>query len=276
MNRVVVVTGATGGIGRAICHTLSAEGYVIVAHYRNRHRTARELVRSMRERDRKCYLVAADFAEVDGVARVVAAVDNVLEQNSAYRLWGLVNNAARLLGPSFSEATEEEFDDYFAINLKAPFFLSQRLMARMSPGGGIVNISSASAHFSSPGDIVYSMTKASLESLTKNAAEPLASQGLRVNTIVPGFTDNGHEAFCDHDIRQYMSSFSVLGDVAAPETVAEAVSFLISGRSSRTTGAVLDVSGGSLLAARGSGAQSVATLLEERKITWEASERYTP
>ena len=131
----------------------------------------------------------------------------------------------------------------------------------MLNGGSIVNISSASAHFSSPGDIIYAMTKAALESFTRNVAEAVADRGIRANVVIPGFTDNGHPAFSDDRVRQYMSSFSVLGGVADPETVAEAVRFLISDRSRRTTGASIDVTGGSTLGARGSRGGSVKDLL---------------
>jgi len=117
----------------------------------------------------------------------------------------------------------------------------------MRTGGSIVNISSAGAHFSSPGDIVYSMTKAAVESLTANAAEALAPLGIRINNVVPGFTDNGHPAFQIPQAREYMSSFAVLGDVSQPGAVADAVGFLLSGRASRTTGSTLDASGGSIL-----------------------------
>ncbi|UAL30444.1 SDR family oxidoreductase [Nocardioides rotundus] len=264
-NRVVVVTGATGGIGSAICKSLSRDGYAIIAHYRSNYGKAKALSDLIEQRGGLCFPVAADFSRADGIDRVVTAVTDLLHRNPKYRLWTLVNNAARLLGPSFSAATPEQFDQYFAINVKAPLFLSQRLTEKMATGGSVVNISSASAHFSSPGDIVYAMSKASLESLTMNMAEAIAARGLRVNTVVPGFTDNGHEAFRSHELRQYMSSFAVLGDVAAPERVADAVSFLISDRASRTTGAILDVSGGSALGARGSRAASIGTLLGDHE-----------
>jgi len=263
MNRdyLAVVTGATGGIGAAVCRTLYAAGYAIVAQYRGNHDKARDLADSLGGLGRHCHLVTADLATDEGVDRVVAFVDEVLEQHPSYSLRALVNNAAKLLGPSFMDATPAQFDEYFSLNAKAPFFLAQQLTTRMPPGGGIVNVSSASAHFSSPGDIVYAMSKATIESLTKNMAEAVAARGLRVNTVVPGFTDNGHPAFRDTQIREYMSSFAVLGDIAAPETVAEAVTFLLSDRASRTTGSTLDVSGGSTLSARGSRASTVGVFL---------------
>ncbi|MFT4211061.1 MAG: SDR family oxidoreductase [Microbacterium sp.] len=255
---VAVVTGATGGIGAAICRRLHADGYAIVAHYRGDHDAAQALASSL---GADCHLVSADLSTMSGVNRVLASVNDVLERHDGYVLRALVNNAAKLLGPSFFDATADQFDEYVSINMRAPFFLAQGLTRSMLPGGSVVNISSASTHFSSPGDIVYAMSKAGVESLTRNMAEAIAPRGLRVNTVIPGFTDNGHPAFRDPEVRRYMSSFSVLGDVATPETVAHAVAFLISDDANRTTGTTVDVSGGSTLGARGDRAAGVGSLL---------------
>jgi len=259
--RVVVVTGATGGIGSAVCRTLSREGYAVVAHYRGSHDKARELGESLAQEGHVCHLVNSDLSVDAGVDDLVGYVDDLLAKQSSHSLVALVNNAAKLLGPSFFDATSEQFDEYFRLNAKAPFFLSQQFSLRMPPGASVVNVSSASAHFSSPGDIVYAMTKATVESLTKNMAEAVASRGIRVNAVIPGFTDNGHHAFQDPTVREYMSGFAVLGDISTPETVADAIAFLLSDKAGRTTGSMLDVSGGSTLSARGHRASTVRHLL---------------
>jgi 3-oxoacyl-[acyl-carrier protein] reductase len=261
--RFAVVTGATGGIGSAICQRLHKDGYGIIAQYRSNQVQAEALGRRIRGDGGHFQSVACDLRTREGVDSVVGAVVALLASSSTIELHALVNNAAMLLGPSFDEATVDEFDEYFAVNVRAPFFLAQGLSRRMSAGGSIVNISSASAYFSSPGDIVYAMSKAALESLTRNMAEAIADSGLRVNSVVPGFTDNGHDAFRDAVAREYMSSFSVLGGVADPRIVADAVSFLVSDRSSRTTGTVLDVTGGSTLGARKRAVASVRHLLPD-------------
>lgn len=260
---IAVVTGATGGIGTAICLRLHTEGYGIVAQYRTNHDKAEMLAQRICDDDGYFEAVACDLSSSEGVAVVVRAVQATLEMHPGHELQAIVNNAAKMLGPAFGEATIDQFDEYIAVNVRAPFFLSQALSPIMSTGGSIVNISSASAHFSSPGDIVYAISKAALESLTRNMAEAIAGGGLRVNAVIPGFTDNGHSAFRDVAAREYMSSFSVLGDVAEPQIVAEAVSFLVSDRSSRTTGTVIDVTGGSTLGARKRSASSVRVFISE-------------
>lgn len=263
MNRshLVVVTGSTGGIGRAICRRLTEDGYSVLAAYGRNHDALRLLKAELLDSGGSIHTAPSDLSHPDGVRELVDAVDRVIADNG-HTLHGLVNNAALLTGPSMHEATPEQFDQYFGVNTKAAFFLTQALANRMDQGGSIVNISSASAHFSSPGDIVYAMSKAALEALTRNAAEAFAPQRIRVNNVVPGFTDNGHPAFHDPKVREYMSSFAVLGGVADPMAVAEAVSFLVSDRSSRTTGSSIDVTGGSTLGARIGRHASVRHLVE--------------
>lgn len=257
-----VVTGATGGLGREICRAAAIAGYVVVAHYHSNSVGADELVRQIQAIGGRAHCVQADLGTVEGIDALCVFTSDLLDQSLEASVGLLVNNAAILLGPSFGSANPAEFDRYMAVNTRAPFFLSQRLLSVMTPGSSIVNISSANVHFSSPGDIVYSMSKAALESFTRHVAEAAASCGVRVNTVVPGFTDNGHPAFADPTVRKYMSSFAVLGDVSAPKHVAEAVMFLASDAASRSTGITLDVSGGSLLAARGHPERSVKDLVD--------------
>ncbi len=258
-SKYAVVTGASGGIGAEICRTLAQDGFAIIAQYCGGEARATELRRTIKASGGECHLTQADLSTTDGVVRVVECV-RALVDGSTNTLDALVNNAGKLLGPSFGDATPEQFDEFFAINTRAPFFLSQSLAPLLREGGSIVNISSASAHFSSPGDIIYAMTKAAIESLTRNMAEAIAERGLRVNAVVPGFTDNGHPAFSQKEVRDYMDSFAVLGGVASPSDVASTVAFLVSRGASRITGSVLDVSGGSTLGARGSRAHSVRDL----------------
>lgn len=250
---LVVVTGASGGIGRAIARVVGAEGYAVLLHYNGSAASAGLLAESMIKEGTEAATAQADLTTQAGVESLAAQVEAILSSNPRLRLRGLVNNAGLVLGPSFTEATPALFDKYIALNTRAPFFLTQRLALSMGRDSSVVNISSAAAHFSSPGDIVYAMSKSALESFTRNAAEALAPRGIRINTVIPGFTDNGHPALADPRVRDYVSSFALLGGIAQPTAVAEAVLFLLSSRTSRMTGASLDVTGGSTLGARTSG-----------------------
>lgn len=258
---LAVVTGATGGIGSEVCRALSEAGFAILAQFHSNREAVLDMEKNFGSEGKMFHYVQADLGKDEGVQAVISRAISLLEEHPVYSMRVLVNSAAKLLSPSFSETTPRDFDEYFSINTKAPFFLSQGLISIMQPGGSVVNVSSASAHFSSPGDITYSMSKAALESLTKNMAEAVALQGVRVNAVVPGFTRNGHPLFESSAALDYMSTFSVMGGVADPETVASAVTFLVSDGAKRTTGALLDVTGGSILGARGSRKHSVRDLL---------------
>ena len=256
----VLVTGATSGIGAALCRQLSSS-YTVLAHvHRNRTRAA-ELQREIRELGGACHLLHADLSDPDGPRGLAREVLSLVGDGREVHLHGIVNNAATLIGPPLDEITAKDFDQIFAINTRAPLLLIADLLGGMSAGGSIVNISSASAHISSPGNVLYAMSKASLESLTINLAEAIAPMGIRINAVVPGFTDNGDPAFQDDAALSYMSSFSVLGGVASPGVVAQAVLFLLSSASDRTTGSLLDVSGGTTLRPRGNRAKSVRDVL---------------
>ncbi|MFK4788239.1 SDR family NAD(P)-dependent oxidoreductase [Microbacterium sp. ZW T5_56] len=246
------MTGASGGIGAHICETLSLEGYAVVAQFASNRRRVDELARVLRLRGGACLPVEADLTTSAGIDGVVAAVSGQLVASPGARLLALVNNAACMQGPSFSTATLEAFDRFVALNVRAPFLLTQALSNVMCAGASIVNISSASAHIASGSDPIYAMTKAALESLTRNLAIELGPRGIRVNGVIPGYTDNGNALFRDPRARKYMGAMSVLGGVASPSAVADAVQFLVSDRAARTTGTFLDVSGGMTLHPRAS------------------------
>ncbi|MBT2486640.1 MULTISPECIES: SDR family NAD(P)-dependent oxidoreductase [unclassified Microbacterium] len=255
MGRLAVVTGGTGGIGTAIARRLATDGYKLVLHHvadvSRAIRVQRELGPSVLD------VVRSDLRSVEGIEEIIASVSTALSEHRSVRLAGLVNNAALMLGPSLRKARPEDFDEYFAVNVRAPFFLGQRLSERMGEGSSIVNVSSVAAHFASPSDIVYAMSKTAIEAFARHAAPALAERGIRINTVVPGFTDNGHPAFQLTEVQQHLSSFSVLGGVAESRAVADAVAFLLSEASARTTGTTLDVSGGGALGARAAGGLSL-------------------
>ncbi len=224
----------------------------VIAHCAENVVGAERVVDEVRDRAGHAWVAQANLGMETGVEALCQTVENVLSETPELRLTAIVNNASLMLGPRFGQVDAATFDDYFHLNVRAPVLIAQALTPMMSAGGSIVNISSAAAHFASPGDIVYAMSKSALEAFTRHAAPALAKAGIRINTVIPGFTDNGHPAFQDSTVREHMGSFAAMGGVADPIHVADAVSFLVSESAARTTGVSLDVSGGSTIGARAS------------------------
>ena len=255
---LALVTGASGGIGRAIAWRLHQDGYAVVAQYRSRAGEVEHLSERITQAGGQCWSVRADLITVEGIEKTAASVRDVLASSNALALTACVNNAGKVLGPSLGTVAPAVFDAYFAVNVRAPLLLVQDLTEDFAPGGAIVNVSSVAAHFSSPGDIVYAMSKAALEAFTRHAAEALARRGIRINTVVPGFTDNGHPLFQEPSVLNRLSEVAVLGGVAQPDSVAASIAFLLSRDASRITGATLDISGGSALGVRRGGAHGAS------------------
>ncbi|WP_409180850.1 SDR family NAD(P)-dependent oxidoreductase [Amycolatopsis sp. VS8301801F10] len=225
---LVTGSGTPGGLGHAIAEILVRGGAAVVV-------TGRDPERGAQVADRLgARFVAADLADPDSV-RSLAAEAGAVDI--------LVNNAALMTG-----ATQDlsEFDDVFAVNVRAPFLLATALAPRMAANGGgsVVNISSTAAGIGMPEMGVYGATKAALESLTRAWAAEYAAGNVRVNAVAPGPMHTAKAvALTGPDLGGYGGTVP-LGRSADPAEVAETVAFLASARAGYVTGAVLAADGG--------------------------------
>lgn len=241
----VLVTGSSGGVGRAISGRLADEGLVPLLHYNTGVASAQTLQSSIAATTGMAPpIIQADLSAASGLEHLQEELTARFKNSNSNRLAGVVNNAAQILGPRFDEITLENYDEYFNLNVRAPLIMAKEAGRLMEPGGSIVNISSMAAVMGQPSNALYAMSKAALESSTVHIAAALASQQIRVNTLRLGFTDNGHPAFQQPAVREYVESYAAIGGVADPEHVADAVLFLLR-TGTRMTGSVLDLTGGS-------------------------------
>src|SRR5437763_6387275 len=182
--KVAIVTGASAGIGRAIAERLAQEGATVVVNYGKSADKAKQVVAGIEAKGGKAVAIQADMSKIADVRRVVRETVQRFG-----RLDILVNNAGMFTFKPLVETTEQEFDQIFSLNAKGPYFAMQEVAKVIADGGRIVNISTGGTHLGMPGATAYLGTKAALEQFTKGLAHELASRGVTVNTVSPGFTD---------------------------------------------------------------------------------------
>ncbi|RZM27702.1 MAG: SDR family oxidoreductase, partial [Pedobacter sp.] len=159
----------------------------------------------------------------------------------------LINNAGIGINSSFADTTEEQFDELMNIHFKGAFFLTQKALSFLNDGGGIVNISSGLARFSSPGYAAYASMKGGIETLTRYQAQELGARGIRVNVIAPGAieTDFGGGIVRDNpQANQHIASLTALGRVGLPDDIGGVVAFLCTDDAKWVNAQRIEVSGG--------------------------------
>ena len=238
---VVLVTGAARRIGAAIARRLHAAGFDLALHYRDSAGEAQALAAELESaRAGSVVLLQADLAQFDRLPELVAKAVGRFG-----RLDALVNNASAFYPTPFGATTPAQWDELFAINARAPFFLAQAAAPHLaSANGAIVNIADIYAERPLRGHAVYAMGKAALLQMTRALALELAPQ-VRVNAVSPGailWPENGK----DPEAQSALLARTPLGRIGTPGEIAEAVRWLLQD-ARYCTGQVLRVDGGRML-----------------------------
>jgi 3-oxoacyl-[acyl-carrier protein] reductase len=248
--KTALVTGASRGIGRAIALRLAADGALVAVHYGSNEAAAKETIAAIEQATGETFAVRAEL----GVDGDVDALFRGLEEGLAGRpLDILVNNAAIVdYSATVEQATPEAFDRLFAINVRAPLFITQRALPLMVDGGRIVNISSGVTWFATA-DIVYSMTKGALNVFGRSLAQTLGARGITVNTVSPGVTATDMNSWLQEDPESpaRIAAITALGRVGQADDIADAVAFFASDDARWVTGQTLEVNGGLFLGPTG-------------------------
>jgi len=243
--RVAVVNGASRGIGEAIARGLAACGAQVVLTSR-RKEGAQVVADAITASGGRAVAVACHAGRMDEIE----ALFNYVETEFG-RLDILINNAAT--NPFYGPATElppAAFDKTVEVNLKGPYFMSSAAVPLMiqSGGGSIVNVASIAALIPLPGQVVYSMTKAGLISLTRGFAKEYGQQGVRVNAILPGVVETKFASALvdDPGVQKWLSRLPV-PRAGQPEDMVAGVLYLVSDQAAYTTGTTLVMDGGATL-----------------------------
>ncbi|MCK8515031.1 SDR family oxidoreductase [Methylonatrum kenyense] len=247
MNPVLLITGGGRGIGAATARLAASRGYAVCVNYRVDAESANRLVQEIVEAGGQAVAAQADVSSEVSVRRLFDVCEQALGPLSA-----LVNNAGVIDRIRRVEnMTEARLQRMFATNVTSAFLCAGAAIRRLStrhggPGGAIVNVSSGAARHGSAHEYVdYAASKAALEALTRGLALEVAEEGIRVNTVRPGFIDTDlHNASGVADRRQQVRERIPVGRLGMPEEVAEAILWLLSDAASYVSGASLDVAGG--------------------------------
>jgi NAD(P)-dependent dehydrogenase (short-subunit alcohol dehydrogenase family) len=247
LNRVLLITGASRGIGAATALLAAERGYAVAVNYAASEAAANDVVRQIRSAGGRAIAVRADVAREDEVLAMFKVVDAELGP-----LAGLVNNAGVVDHPArVEDMSVARLRRMFDINLVAPFVCAREAIKRMSTrhggqGGSIVNVSSAAARIGSPGQYVdYAASKAAIDLFTLGLAKELATEGIRVNAVRPGIIDTDIHASGGLPNRaREAASLIPMQRAGTAQEVARAIVWLLGDDASYTTGAVIDVTGG--------------------------------
>jgi len=221
---VVLVTGGSGGLGKALTLGFARSGYRVAIHYRSNPQTAEETVRLIREEGGEASSLAADLSQPDGAAPVIEGVLDV---------WGglqvLVNNAAQIRDGSFVSLSESDWSSVMETDLSGPFRTIRAAAPVMEGqgGGGIVNIVSIAGLRGSAGQANYAAAKAGLIGLTRAAARELGPMNIRVNAVSPGFMETEMTKGLSDAVRERALRESCLGRFCDPEEVVRFVVNLV-------------------------------------------------
>ena len=242
--KIAVITGAARGIGRAIALEFAAQHAEIVANYNGSRERAEELKKEIEDMGGRATLYQCDVSDYTQCEAFIKAVIKDMG-----RIDILVNNAGITKDGLLMRMSESDFDDVLRVNLKGTFntirFVSRQMLKQRS--GHIINMSSVVGIAGNVGQVNYSASKAGVIGVTKSAARELASRGITVNAIAPGFVETEMTAVLSDEVKAASIAQIPLGRFGKPEDIAKTAAFLASDQANYITGQVIQVDGGMVI-----------------------------
>ncbi|HWP92138.1 MAG TPA: 3-oxoacyl-[acyl-carrier-protein] reductase [Thermodesulfobacteriota bacterium] len=240
-NKIALVTGASRGIGRAVAVELAQRGAFVVVNYSKSESAAKEVLDEIESSGGRAKLSCFDVSDSPRVQEEIAKIG---EEFGGLQI--LVNNAGITKDGLLLRMKDQDWDEVLAVDLKGVFNCTRAAAKMMMKEryGRIINITSVVGEMGNPGQANYSAAKAGIIGFTKSAAKELASRGITVNAVSPGFIETDITNVLPQNVKEKYMEAIPLGRFGTPEDVAKVVSFLASDGASYVTGEVVRVNGG--------------------------------
>lgn len=241
--KVAIITGASSGMGSAMTRRLAQDGASIVIHYFGRREVADALVAEVRAAGGRAEAVCGDLTQ-DGVAAE-------LIEAARSRLGGLdlliLNAGAPLLPAALVDTSEKQFDDIFAINVRANFHLLKHAVPKLRDKGRVIAFSTPYVVHAQPDRTAIAASKAALQAMVLGLSKEVGARGITANVVIPGATNtSGFQDAVPKDALPMIIGMTPLGRLGTPEDIADVIAFLCSNDARWITGQVLPISGGLL------------------------------
>ncbi len=245
---VVIITGASRGLGRSAALQCAQRGVGVIVTYNSHPQGAEAVVAEIQAMGGKAKALPLDVALVSSFAAFRDAVSLTLEAHWARdRFDFLVNNAGHGLFEPIASVTEAQFDGLLNVHLKGPFFLTQALLPLMADGGAIVNITSATTRVATAGVAPYAAFKGGLEVLTRYMAKEFGDRRIRANAVSPGAIRTDLGGGLNAEFETLLAGQTALGRVGEPDDVGRVVASLLSDESAWINAQSIEVAGGYLI-----------------------------
>lgn len=237
--KVAIVTGASRGIGRSIAYLLAKKGIKVIANYNQSEEKARELKEELEKENINIDIIKADVSKREEAKRLVQFAINSYEKIDI-----LINNAGIAEYKLFTEETDEDWNRVINNNLYSAFVMCQEVSKNMiqNKSGCIINISSIWGMVGASLEVIYSVSKAGIDGLTKALAKELGPSNIRVNSIAPGTIDTDMNKGLTKQELKILEEVTPLGKIGKPEDIAKCVNWLV--EDEFTTGQVISLNGG--------------------------------